>query len=219
MDNMKIQGVIFDADGTLIDSMGFWNSTVYDLLEEFGVTPDDDLLKLLIPMSMYEGAVYLKNRFSLPVSPEEFIRRENLIVEKFYSESVKLKNGLQELLDLLAEANIPMAVASATDKHLIEKALAHNNIRSYFKAVISCSDIGEGKSSPKVFHTAREYLGSPISSTAVIEDSPNALATAKKAGYIAVGVYDKAQCRDGFTDICDIWLGDVTDISPIGKLL
>ena len=88
---MKIQGVIFDADGTLIDSMGFWNSTVYDLLEEFGVTPDDDLLKLLIPMSMYEGAVYLKNRFSLPVSPEEFIRRENLIVEKFYSESVKLK--------------------------------------------------------------------------------------------------------------------------------
>ena len=219
MDNMKIQGVIFDADGTLIDSMGFWNSTVYDLLEEFGVTPDDDLLKLLIPMSMYEGAVYLKNRFSLPVSPEEFIRRENLIVEKFYSESVKLKNGLQELLDLLAEANIPMAVASATDKHLIEKALAHNNIRSYFKAVISCSDIGEGKSSPKVFHKAREYLGSPISSTAVIEDSPNALATAKKAGYIAVGVYDKAQCRDAFTDICDIWLGDVTDISPIGKLL
>ena len=194
MDNMKIQGVIFDADGTLIDSMGFWNSTVFDLLEEFGVTPDDDLLKLLIPMSMYEGAVYLKNRFSLPVSPEEFIRRENLIVEKFYSESVKLKNGLQELLDLLAEANIPMAVASATDKHLIEKALAHNNIRSYFKAVISCS-------------------------TAVIEDSPNALATAKKAGYIAVGVYDKAQCRDGFTDICDIWLGDVTDISLIAKHL
>ena len=216
---MNIQGIIFDADGTLLDSMEFWDNTVYDLLAEFGVAAEDDLIKILTPMSMYEGAVYLKNKYSLDVSPEEFIERENRIVERFYSQSVKLKRGVKELLLKLSEMNIPMSVASATDRDLIEHALRCNGILDFFKAIVSCSDVGEGKSSPAVYHKARSYLGTTVSATAVIEDSPKALNTAKQAGYITVGAYDKAHSEMSYEDICDVWLGNEFKIEKITQLL
>ena len=216
---MNIQGIIFDADGTLLDSMEFWDNTVYDLLAEFGVAAEDDLIKILTPMSMYEGAVYLKTKYSLDVSPEEFIERENRIVEQFYSHSVKLKHGVKELLFKLSEMNIPMAVASATDRDLIEHALRCNGILDHFRAVVSCSDVGEGKSSPAVYHKARSFLGTSVSATAVIEDSPKALNTAKQAGYITVGAYDKAHSEMSYEDICDVWLGNEFKIEKITQLL
>ncbi len=216
---MNIQGIIFDADGTLLDSMEFWDNTVYDLLAEFGVAAEDDLIKILTPMSMYEGAVYLKNKYSLDVSPEEFIERENRIVERFYSQSVKLKRGVKELLLKLSEMNIPMSVASATDRDLIEHALRCNGILDFFKAIVSCSDVGEGKSSPAVYHKARSYLGTPVETTAVFEDSPKALNTVKQAGYITVGVYDKAHSEMSYEDICDVWLGNEFKIEKITQLL
>ena len=216
---MRIKGVIFDADGTLLDSMGFWNSTVYDMLREFKVTADDETLKALIPMSMYEGAVYLKNKYSLEISPEEFIKKENLIVEAFYSNSVKLKQGVSELLTMLASKNIPMSIASATDRELIEKALKHNGIYDYFEAIISCSDVGEGKSSPAVFNAARSFLNTDTSETAVAEDSPEALNTAKNAGYITVGIYDKTQLSDCHKEICDLWFPDRFDADIFARYI
>lgn len=212
---MKIKGVIFDADGTLLDSMGFWSSTVYDMLARFGISPDNELLKIINPMSMYEGAVYLKNRYSLSFSPEEFIEEENRIVEQFYTNKVKLKPGIAELLDMLSRKNIPLAVASATDRYLIEKALRTNGIHEHFKAVVSCSDVGEGKNSPKVYNKAREYLGTEICETAVVEDSPNALITAGNAGYLTVGVYDKEHLLSDYSGLYDLWFPNKIDYRTI----
>ena len=217
MDNMRIKGVIFDADGTLLDSMYFWNNTVFDILKEFGITPDDDIIKILTPMSMFEGAVYLKNKYDFSISPEEFVEKENRIVEKFYSSSVNLKHGVLDIIKMLKANSIPMTVASATDKHLIEKALIHNEIIDYFNAIVSCSDVGEGKSSPAVLHKARSFLNTDISETAVVEDSPDALCTAKNAGYITVGIFDKTHSSDLHKEICDIWFPTEFDINVFAR--
>ena len=66
-----IEGVIFDADGTLIDSMPFWTSTVYDIIRIAGIEPSDDLIDLLNPMSMAEGARYLHDNIGIEMSVDE----------------------------------------------------------------------------------------------------------------------------------------------------
>ena len=75
-----LKGVIFDADGTLLKSMEFWNSMVVDLIKSTGVTPDDKLIEILTPMSMLEGAEYIKREYNLPFSVQEIIKEENKVI-------------------------------------------------------------------------------------------------------------------------------------------
>lgn len=191
-----INGVIFDADGTLLKSMEFWDSVVVNLLKSLGVTPDDNLTEILTPMSMLEGAEYIVREYGLTVSVDEIIKEENRIVEQFYFNSVQMKSGTKELLSVLKEKNIPMTVASATDRYLIEGALKHLEIDGYFDAVISCSEVGEGKSSPRVYLRACEVMGTSPNETLVAEDSLSALLTAKKAGFKTMAVFDATQKRN-----------------------
>lgn len=214
-----IDGVIFDADGTLLDSMSFWESTVYDMLSQFGVAADDALIKKLAPMSMYEGAVYLKEKYSLGISPEEFIEQENRLVEDFYSKRVMLKDGVRELIEMLADRKTPMTVASATDKYLIENALRHTGLLHYFTKVLSCSDIGEGKSSPAIYYSACSAMNTAPASTAIVEDSPDALCTAKRAGFVTVGIYDKSHNVTDHSKLCDVWFSDGFDSGIFARKL
>ncbi|MDE7390124.1 MAG: HAD hydrolase-like protein, partial [Lachnospiraceae bacterium] len=124
---MKLKGIIFDADGTLLDSMKFWDSIVYERLQSLGVTPDDNLIQLLTPLSMKESVEFIKDKFKLDISVDEIIEAENKIVEKFYLTDVKLKYGVLNLLQSLQSLGIPMAVASATDRKLLELSLIHRS--------------------------------------------------------------------------------------------
>ncbi len=188
-----IKGVIFDADGTLLDSMGFWDSVVVDFVKSMGFIPSENLTEILTPMSMHEGAEYLKNEYNIPLSVEEIINKENKIIEDFYFNSVEMRGGTVDLLELLKAHDIPMTVATATDKHLIVGALKHLDILKYFEAVLSCSDIGEGKNSPKIYLTACDIMNTNPCETLVAEDSFSAMTTAKNAGFKVLALFDKMQ--------------------------
>lgn len=216
-----IKGIIFDADGTLLDSMKFWDSTVYYQLSLFGISQTDELIEILTPMSMREGAEYLKNRYNLSVSIEKIIQEENKMVEEFYTNSVQLRKGTLDLLNFLSEKNIPMAVATATDSDLIEKALEHTGILSFFKSIISCSDVGEGKTSPKVFFNACEVMGTSVNETLVVEDSLTALLTAKKFGFKTGAVFDETQKKnwEQMKKTADLCIENNFDINLFSDLL
>lgn len=190
-----VKGVIFDADGTLLKSMEFWDSTVADLIRSTGVTPSDKLTEILTPLSMIEGAEYIKREYNLPFSVEEIIEKENRIIEDFYLNRVELRGGTVELLEFLKSNHIPMVIATATDKYLIVGALNHLEINDYFVDVISCADIGEGKSSPKIYYAACELMNTNPGDTVVFEDSLSALTTAKNAGFKTAAVFDNTQKR------------------------
>ncbi len=179
-----IKGVIFDADGTLLDSMGFWESTVYDIIKMSGAEEHEPgLIEKLTPMSMYEGALYMKERYPIKMSVEEMIAEENGRVLDFYRTKVTLRSGMGELVEELFAKGTPMAVASATEKAMIEAALEHTGILDRFKGVLSCSDVGKGKDQPEIFLKACELINTSPEDTLVVDDSPTAIATAKKAGF------------------------------------
>lgn len=184
-----VRGVIFDADGTLIDSMGFWGQTVFDIIAFAGVKdPEEGLIELLTPMSMYEGAVYMKENYGIPMDIDEIMREENRRVLEFYSTRVELCAGMGGLVSSLREHGIPMTVASATERRMIETALRHTGILGEFEAVLSCSDVGQGKDSPTIFLKACEIMGTKPENTVVVEDSSTAIETAGNVGFMTFDV-------------------------------
>ena len=179
-----INGIIFDADGTLLDSMGFWKNTVFDIIAMAGVgEPEPGLIEKLTPMSMYEGAVYMKERYGIEMPVDELIDRENMRVKVFYKSEVTLCPGMGELVEKIAEIGLPMTVATATDREMIEYGLRRTEIIEKFKSVISCSDVGVGKESPDIFLHACNVMVTTPECTLVVDDSPRAIATAKSAGF------------------------------------
>lgn len=190
---MKKKGVIFDLDGTLLDSMHIWDNIGEQYLCSLGIKPREDLNETLKSMSLAQGAAYIQKTYDVEKTSEEIADGVNAIVEHFYIAKVQLKAGAEEFLAYLAEAGVKMCIATATDKYLVEAALNRLGVRKYFSAIFTCSEVGYGKDEPFIYEKAREYLGTQKKDTFVFEDAIHAIETAKKAGFPVVGVCDASE--------------------------
>ena len=192
---MKIQGAIFDMDGTLVDTLMLWDvmwehfGRLYRGIE--GFRPDPLFEKELRTMVLRDAMEYIHAHCGIGRNAQELVDHFDEILPELYADKFLMKPGAKEFLDYCLEQNIPMVLASATAKKFIEIALDSRGIRKYFGAVLSCSDIGKGKDHPDIFLEALRILGTDIEETCVFEDSYVALETASAAGFKTVGVYDK----------------------------
>jgi len=189
---MKLTGAIFDMDGTLIDSLGFWDLLWDTFSRRYGnFRPDSEASRTVRTLPMKEAMYYLHDRLGLGPDGETLYRTANRLLEEFYEQQVELKPGVLEFLTQCRDRGVKMCVASASDLKLVRVAMAHCGIEEFFPMVFSCSDIGKGKEEPDVFLAAREHLGTPLEETWVFEDSFVALQSAHRAGFPTVGVYDR----------------------------
>ncbi len=215
-----LKAAIFDADGTLLNSMTFWQTMVNSMLISMGCTPRSDLTEDLTPLSMTDGARFLKAEYGIPLTVDEIVERENNMVRGFYFNDVETRPNTRELLERLYSMGVPMTVASATDRNLIVGALEHLGIRKYFKEVFSCTDVGESKSSPKIFLEACRCMDSVPSETLVAEDSLQGITTAKRAGFLTLGLYDvtqKAMWSD-VQSLSDMSMEGAFDVDAVSSL-
>ena len=183
---------IFDMDGTLVDSMGYWEGLVGEYLARLGVEDiPKDLPKRLMSMTMTQGAELLIETYGLSDTPEEMAARENAIMAEHYRHDIPLKPGVKAYLEGLREQGVAMCVASATAEPLMEACLTRLGVRDYFEFILSCESIGVSKSRPDIYHLAAKRLGAEPGDIAVYEDALHAAKTAKGAGYYLVAVYDE----------------------------
>ncbi len=187
-----IQGMIWDADGTLLDSMEIWEHAADRYLETLGVTPEPDLGDRLFPMSLEQGAGYLIEQYQLSVQVSDVLEGVHCQIERFYREEVTLKPGARELLEILHQKGYPMVLATSGDPKCIRMACERLQIQKYFTELLFCSEMKVGKDQPDIYLEAARRMHCNPNEVLVMEDVLHAIETAKKAGFYTVAVYEKA---------------------------
>lgn len=184
---------IFDMDGTLVDSMGYWRSLAREYLEHKGVKQVPvEILDRIRPMTMTESGALFIREFGFSGTPEEIAAEMNAMMAEHYRTDVPLKPGVKEYLAKLREQNVQMCVASATAEDLMRVCLERLGVLADFRFLLSCETVGVGKNQPDVYFAAAERLGCTPGEAAVYEDAVYAARTAKNAGFYVVGVYDES---------------------------
>ena len=209
----KIKGAIFDMDGTLINSLIFWDAFWEYLGENYvgdkNFRPTDEEDKAMRTMTLHDAMRYLYSIYKISDSEEKLCKLASDKVEEFYKEKVNLKEGTVEFLEYCKNKGIRMCVASASGKAHIEMALKRFGIDIYFENVFSCEEIGKGKEEPDIYLAAMKFLGTSIEEVCVFEDSLTAIITANKIGMKTVAIYDKFNYgQDEMKKIADEYIAE-----------
>ena len=189
---IEIRGAIFDMDGTLTDSMQVWKTVGSEFLKSCGKTPREDVDRRFCSMSVYDAVRFMKVEYGIEGSHDEVTDAINRTVEHRYLHEVPLKDGVFELLSELDAMGIPMCVATATEKYMADAALRRLGVRHFFKEIFTSRETGIGKEAPDIYLRGCALFGTEPSDTAVFEDSFVAAGTAKRAGFIVAGLFDKS---------------------------
>lgn len=205
---MNFKGAVFDLDGTLLDSMGIWDQIDIDFLARRGLPVPEDYAKNISGLSFDDTARYTKSLFDLPDAIEEITAEWSRMAREAYSDSVELIEGAAEYLTRLKKAGVKLAVATALSRELLTPCLKRCGVYDLFDAFYTADEVGRGKDSPDMFIAAAEGLGLECHECIAFDDVLPAIKSAKKAGLIVCGVYEKNSHdhRDEIEATADIYI-------------
>lgn len=204
------KAVIFDLDGTLVDSMWMWGDIDIEYLNRFGLSCPEDLQKAIEGMSFTETAVYFKERFALADSVEEIKAAWVAMSLEKYKNEVSIKPGAREFLEAIASRGLPAGIATSNGREMVEAVLKSLDMEQYFHTVVTACEVAFGKPAPDIYLEAAKRLGAEPSKCLVFEDVPAGILAGKSAGMTVIAVEDeysrtmraeKEALADGF--ICD----------------
>ncbi len=180
--------VIFDMDGVLVDSEVHHVKIENSLFERFKIPVSDEEHRGYMGTATHEMWATVKQNYKMDFVVDEMIKLNNLECKNHFStvENLEPMPGLTDLLELLNEKNIPMAVASSSELEIIEIILFRIGIKKYFRTLVSGSMVERSKPEPDIFLRAVQILKVDPKNCWVIEDSFNGVKAAKTAGMFCV---------------------------------
>lgn len=208
------KAVIFDLDGTLVDSMWMWKAIDIEFLGTYGYECPPELQKVIEGMSFSETAVYFKERFHLPLSLEQIkaIWIE-MSIDK-YRYQVPLKRGAREFLEYITKMGIRCGIATSNGRDMVDAVMESLAIKPYFQVVTTACEVKAGKPEPDIYLKVAETLGILPGECLVFEDVPAGILAGKRAGMTVCAVDDEfsADMRDEKRAMSDYFIEDYFDI-------
>lgn len=186
----ELEAVIFDLDGSLVDSMWMWKKIDMEYLERFGISLPENLQQEIEGMSFVETAGYFKEHFQIPDSIEEIGETWNRMAWDKYMYEVPLKPGVMDFLHTCRSHRIKLGIASSNSSALIMNVLEAHHIRDFFDCIKSGTDVIKGKPAPDIYlHVAKELNVNP-QNCLVFEDITQGILAGKSAGMKVCAVED-----------------------------
>ncbi len=184
----ELAAVLFDMDGTLVDSEKVWSVALQELATRLGGRLSDSARARMVGTNMSESMTILHVDVGrTDLDPDSSVAWLESRMGELFAAGLVWKPGAQELLAAVSAAGIPAALVTATRRRLVETALETIG-RRYFAAVVCGDDITETKPHPGPYRTAAALLGVAPAHCVAIEDSPTGLASATAAGCVVLGV-------------------------------
>lgn len=184
---------LFDMDGTLVDSMGYWREMPLEYLAEVGIRPDEAGLRCLETARGYGEVLSYLASVGITATLPEMIRFTEVHMARHYAEDVRVKPGAVALLDTLRAAGCRMGIITLTPHAGAALCLAKTGLAPYFEFVLTPEDMtgGGGKEAPGIFEEAlRRFGGADPAECLLFEDSYYSIRTAAAMGFRVVGVED-----------------------------
>lgn len=206
---------IFDLDGTLIDSIPFWNDIGQDYLISQGKIPEEHLEQRILAMTLEESADYFRRSYGISKDIPTIISEVYEMMETHYRLDIPAKPGACDYLRSLKNQGVSMALCSTSSPELIRTVLTRLGILSLFDAVVSCQEVGTGKHSPAAYLYCLERLGVRDPALCMVyEDAAFAMETARSCGLSVTGVYDPGceKTPEEVLALCDDYIRDFRDL-------
>lgn len=188
--------LIFDLDGTLIDSMPVWKDTGKNFLLNHGFEPPENLQEIVKSQTLYQTAEYFQKELGVPFSADEITAEVISFVEEQYRSAIPLKPFVKEFLEKEKREGSKMCVLTASEASYIHLALDRLDISKYFDFIITCTETGLYKSEPDIFHAVMERLGGSLDDTIVFEDALYAIKSAKQGGFTVYAIADSVMAEE-----------------------
>ena len=214
----QIKAVIFDLDGTLVDSMWMWRTIDIEYLTNQGTEVPENLEAFqeeLEGMGFTETAILFKERFKIPDSLEKIKNTWIRMSGEKYRNEVPLKPGAKEFLDYLKERNMKIGISSSNSRELIQMVLETHGILEYFDCITTCCEVKRGKPEPDVYLKTAQGLEVEPEACLVFEDVPMGILAGKRAG-MKVCAIDDAYSRKQESqkrELADWYILDYTQLA------
>lgn len=184
------KAVIFDLDGTLVDSMWMWRAIDVEYLARFGVECPENLQKEIEGMSFTETAAYFKIRFKLEASLDEIKEDWVQMALGKYQKEVLLKPGARAFLDYIEDHGMAAGIATSNGRAMVDAVLDSLDIRRYFQVVATACEVAAGKPAPDIYLNVAGRLQVDPQDCVVFEDVPAGIQAGKRAGMTVFAVED-----------------------------
>lgn len=203
-----VKAVLFDLDGTLVDSMWMWKDIDVEYLHKYGCDLPATLQKEIEGMSFSETAVYFKERFGLRQSLEAIQTEWIEMAKEKYAHEVIMKPGALPFLKYLKEHGIHSGIATSNSRELLNAVMGSQKLDPYIDCSMTSCEAGAGKPAPDIYLKVAQHLEAEPEECLVFEDTPAGIQAGINAGIRVCAMEDRhvADQKDTICRLADYYI-------------